>query len=311
MGQLRIRRLGDFRCQVGEGPLWDERAQRLYFVDLVGQRLCRFNPVDERFEQWDMPETIAALALTESGGIVVALADAFYSFNPATQALVLLARAPLPQGAQFNDGKVDRGGRFVGVSMERTMKAPLGGIYRLGDLGDPGGPGGPGGPGAGRVETLADGYVIGNGPCWSLDGRTFYCSDSIPRTIYAYDYGAGALSNRRVFAETGALGGIPDGATIDASGQMWMAICGAGKIAAFAADGGVARVIDMPTRWVSSVMFGGPGLDRLYVPSLDPTLVGLPPDEHAGYLYVIEDLDAHGVAEPRLRLEGKHQEGAT
>jgi sugar lactone lactonase YvrE len=296
MRQLRIRRLGDFRCQVGEGPLWDERAQRLYFVDLVGRRLCRFNPVDERFEHWDMPETIAALALTESGVVVVALADAFYSFDPATQALVLLARAALPQGAQFNDGKVDRSGRFVAVSMERTMKVPLGGIYRLG---------------AGRVETLESGYVIGNGPCWSIDGKTFYCSDSIPRTIYAYDYGAGALSNRRVFAETGALGGIPDGATVDASGQMWMAICGAGKIAAFAGDGTVARVIDMPTRWVSSVMFGGPGLDRLYVPSLDPTLVGLPPDEHAGYLYVIEDLDARGVVEPRLRLEGKQEEGAT
>jgi L-arabinonolactonase len=236
------------------------------------------------------------LALTESGVVVVALADAFYSFDPATQALVLLARAALPQGAQFNDGKVDRSGRFVAVSMERTMKVPLGGIYRLG---------------AGRVETLERGYVIGNGPCWSIDGKTFYCSDSIPRTIYAYDYGAGALSNRRVFAETGALGGIPDGATVDASGQMWMAICGAGKIAAFAGDGTVARVIDMPTRWVSSVMFGGPGLDRLYVPSLDPTLVGLPPDEHAGYLYVIEDLDARGVVEPRLRLEGKQEEGAT
>jgi L-arabinonolactonase len=292
MGQPRIRRLGDFRCQVGEGPLWDERAQRLYFVDLVGQRLCRFNPADERFEHWDMPQTIAALALTEAGGIAVALADAFYSFDLATRALVLLARAPLAEGTQFNDGKVDRSGRFVGVSMERSMKVPLAGIYRLGE---------------GSVETLDRGYVIGNGPCFSIDGETFYCSDSIPRAIYAYDY-HGGLSNRRVFAETGALGGIPDGATIDAAGRMWMAICGAGKIVAFAADGTVSRSIEMPTRWVSSVMFGGPDLDRLYVPSLDPTLVGLPPDEHAGYLYVIENIDARGVIEPRLRFAGLPEE---
>jgi L-arabinonolactonase len=292
MGQPRIRRLGDFRCQVGEGPLWDERAQRLYFVDLVGQRLCRFNPADERFEHWDMPQTIAALALTEAGGIAVALADALYSFDLATRALVLLARAPLAEGTQFNDGKVDRSGRFVGVSMERSMKVPLAGIYRLGE---------------GSVETLDRGYVIGNGPCFSIDGETFYCSDSIPRAIYAYDY-HGGLSNRRVFAETGALGGIPDGATIDAAGRMWMAICGAGKIVAFAADGTVSRSIEMPTRWVSSVMFGGPDLDRLYVPSLDPTLVGLPPDEHAGYLYVIENIDARGVIEPRLRFAGLPEE---
>jgi sugar lactone lactonase YvrE len=283
---VRIRRLGEFRCQVGEGPLWDEREQCLYFVDLVGKRLCRFDPADESFAAWDMPETIAAAALTESGGIVVALADAFYSFDTATHALKQLARAPLAAGTQFNDGKVDRSGRFLGVSMERSMKLPIAGIYRLGAHG---------------VETLEGGYVIGNGPCWSTDARTFYCSDSIPRNIYAYDYDAGRLSNRRVFASTAELGGIPDGATIDAAGRMWMAICAAGKIAVFTPDGVVEQVIDMPTRWVSSVMFGGPNLDRLYVPSLDPTLVGLPADDNAGYLYVIEGLDARGLVEPRLR----------
>lgn len=267
--------------------MWDEREQRLYFVDLVGQRLCRFDPADEGFAEWAMPETIAAVALTEAGGIVVALADGFYSFDPKTLTLELLARAPLAQGTQFNDGKVDRDGRFIAVSMERTMKRPAAGVFRLGN---------------GTVESLDNGYIIGNGPCWSLDGNTFYCSDSVPKKIYAYDYRAGHASNRREFADTTALGGIPDGATIDENGRLWMAICAGGKIAAFTPDGAVERVIEMPTKWVSSVMFGGPDLDRLYVPSLDPTLIGLPPDEHAGYLYVIEDLDARGLVEPRLRL---------
>ncbi len=286
---MRIRRLGDFRCRVGEGPLWDERARCLYFVDLVGQRLCRFDPAGGEFAHWDMPETVAAVALTEAGGMVVALADAFHAFDPATGSLQALARAPLAAGTQFNDGKVDRDGRFVAVSMERSMQSPIAGIYRLAVDGR-------------SVETLQLGMVIGNGPCWSLDGLTFYCSDSVPRTIHAYDYRQGRLDNRRLFAATGALGGIPDGATIDAEGTMWMAICGAGKIARFAADGSVLQSIDMPTPWVSSVMFGGAELDRLFVTSLDPTLIGLPADEHAGYLYVVEDCGARGVVEPRLRL---------
>ncbi len=284
---MRIRRIGDFRCKVGEGPLWDERGQCLYFVDLVGQRLCRLDPADESFTAWAMPETIAAVALTEDGGVVVALADAFHSFDTATGRLELLARAPLAAGTQFNDGKVDREGRFVAVSMERTMKQAAAGIYRLA---------------LGKVETLDGGYVIGNGPCWSTDGNTFYCSDSVPRKIYAYDYRTGFPRGRREFADTTALGGIPDGATLDAEGRLWMAICAGGKVVAFGANGVVEQVIEMPTKWVSSVMFGGPQLDRLYVPSLDPTLVGLPPDEHAGYLYVIEDLGVRGCVEPRLRL---------
>lgn len=275
------------RCQVGEGPLWDERGQRLYFVDLVGRRLLRFDPASGECREWPMPSTIAAAALTESGGVVVALSDGFYALDIATARVTLIARRRLPDGTQFNDAKVDRNGRFVAVSMDRSMTSPNAGIFRLS---------------GGMVEELGSGFTIGNGPCWSLDGKTFYCADSIPKAIYAYDYSADScdLANRRLFADTTELGGIPDGATIDARGYLWMAICGGGKVVSFAPSGAVARVIDMPTPWVSSVMFGGPDLQRLYVTSLDPQLVGLPPDDHAGYLYVIDGLGAVGVAEPRV-----------
>jgi sugar lactone lactonase YvrE len=271
---------------VGEGPLWDAQEQALYFVDLFGQLLFRHDPNSGTFKQWKMPQPIAAATLTASGGMLVALADGFYAFDRASTALTPRARPTLATGTQFNDGKVDRQGRFLAGSMERTMKVASGALFRLDGQ---------------QTREVDTGFVIANGPCWSPDGRTFYCSDSIPHLIYAYDYDTttGAASNRRVFANTQSLGGIPDGATVDARGRMWMAICGGGKIVAFAPDGSVDQLVEMPTQWVSSVMFGGRELDRLYVTSLDPTAVGFPPDEQAGYLYVIEGLEAKGLPEVR------------
>jgi sugar lactone lactonase YvrE len=291
--RVRISRVGDVRCQVGEGPLWDERTRTLYFVDLVGRKLWRFAPGPDTpdqgsFDSWAMPDVVAALALTEAGGIVVALGSGFFGFDQDTEELSVMAVPQLAENTQFNDGKVDRQGRFIGVTMERTMKLPEAAIYRLNGR---------------AAEKLDGGYIIGNGPCWSQDGCVFYCSDSIAKEIYAYRYDpvSGAVADRRVFASTAAFGGIPDGATVDADGRLWMAVCGAGKVVAFAPDGSATRVIDMPTAFVSSVMFGGPDLDTLYVTSLDPTLVGLPPDPASGYLYAITDLDARGLIEPRMQ----------
>jgi sugar lactone lactonase YvrE len=284
---MHIKKVGELRCQVGEGPLWDERAQQLYFVDIVGQCLWRLDPASGRFASFKMPQMIAAVALTDVGGVIVLVADGYYQFNPATGTLAAMAQPALATGTQFNDGKVDRQGRFIGATMERSMKVASGAIYSFNGS---------------DAVLLEQGYVIGNGPCWSKDGRTFYCSDSVPKKIYAYDYDPanGSLSRRREFADTTALGGIPDGATVDSQDRMWMAICGGGKVVAFTPDGRVERMIEMPTPWVSSVMFGGPQLDQIYVTSLDPTLVGLPADPQAGYLYVIEDSGARGLVEPRM-----------
>ena len=67
---------------------------------------------------------------------------------------------------------------------------------------------------------------------------------------------------------TSELGGLPDGATVDADGLYWVAIYQGGKIAAYRPDGALERVIDMPVKLVSSVAFGGPELDRLFVTTI-------------------------------------------
>ena len=79
---------------------------------------------------------------------------------------------------------------------------------------------------------------------------------------------AGAVSNRRSFTSFEGRDGAPDGATVDAEGYVWSALVYGGKLLRFAPDGSLDREIDMPVKKVTSVMFGGPDLDVLYVTSM-------------------------------------------
>lgn len=285
---MKISRVETHRCKVGEGPVWDVAEQALYFVDIVGRLVLRYDPATGETRRWEVPGIIGSMALREQGGAIIALPDGIYTLDFDTGETAPLARIEgQDPRLQFNDGKVDRRGRFVVGSTDSKMEMAIGDIYSLGA--------------DGVLRVIDRGICISNGPCWSPDNRTFYFSDSVPYTIYAYDYDidTGDASNRRVFANTRELGGIPDGATVDADGLMWMAICEGAKVVAFRPDGKVERIIDMPVPLTASVMFGGPDLDLLYVTSIDPTVLGRPAVGDSGDLFVIEGLGARGLREPR------------
>ncbi|MGH9174801.1 MAG: SMP-30/gluconolactonase/LRE family protein, partial [Vicinamibacterales bacterium] len=240
---------------------------------------------------WELPAGIGSMALREDGGAVLACVDGFFlfDFTTGTRTPIGNPEADDPE-TRFNDGKVDRWGRFIaGTADSKSAGEPRGALYRLDhDL---------------TWHKLDDGYGVSNGPCWSPDGDRFYVSDSRLGTIFAYDYDldSGAISNRRIFATTEKHDGLPDGATVDADGFRWSAIPIGGRIVRFAPDGSVARALDAPVTWVTSVMFGGPHLDILYLTSLDPSTKGITdagPDE--GGLFAVHGLSVTGLPEPRF-----------
>jgi len=284
---MKISRVGDVTCKLGEGPVWDPQDQALYFVDVMGSKIHRYAPATETFDVYQTPGIVGSLGLRREGGAVVAMAGGIALFDFATGGLTAIgdpeADRPL---TQWNDGKVDPQGRFITGTVATDMKSMICGLYSVE---------------RGLITLLDDGFGITNGPCWSPDGSIFYVADSVPQNIYAYDYDldSGSVGGRRVFANTAELGGIPDGATVDTEGRLWSAICSAGKIACWLPDGRLDRVIEVPPTLVSSVMFGGPDLDRLFVTSIDGASLGFPSDETGGQLFVIDGLDAKGVAEPR------------
>ena len=288
---MEIKQLVDCKTVLGEGPLWDVAEQKLYWIDSLQPRIFRSDEHGRGVESWDVPAAIGSMALRTTGGAILSLVDGFHLFNfAAGTATPLQHVAHAAANMRINDGKVDRQGRFVAGSMDMTEAAPSGQIYSIGK--------------DHVVTPIMGGITVTNGPCWSPDGKRFYVSDSAARTIWAHDYDldTGRAANKRAFCTFVPEGGMPDGATVDADGFLWSAGVFAGKLYRYAPDGSRVLTIDLPVMCGTSVMFGGPGLDRLYVTSmLRPTLPGIiETGSMAGSIFVIDGLGIKGLPENRF-----------
>jgi L-arabinonolactonase len=287
---MQITRIVDCKTILGEGPLWDVLEQKIYWLDSFGGRIFRADENGHGIESWSVPAAIGSMALRMSGGAVLSLADGFYLFDFETGITTPVQSVPhKTRNVRLNDGKVDRRGRFLAGSMDTSEKAPLGVIYSVAD--------------DHSVSEVAEDFTVVNGPCWSPDQSRFYVSDSFAHTIWVFDYdlASGSISNRRVFCTFGLEDGWPDGATVDADGFVWSAGVFSGKIHRFDPSGKRALTIDLPVVCGTSVMFGGPNLDRLYFTSmLQPTLPGVVETGlQAGSLFVIDGLGVKGLPETR------------
>ena len=289
---MRIEVLVDVKTILGEGPLWDIEEQRLYWIDSFGMNVFRATADGREIRAWDVPQKIGSMALRKSGGAVVSLARGFHFLDFRTGDVDLIVDPePGRTNNRLNDGKVDRRGRFIAGSMDTMEEGPNGALYRLDpDL---------------SLHKLDDKIIVSNGPCWSPDSKTFYFADTWSGEIWQYDYdlATGSVANRRTFAKVDrSRGGAADGSTVDAEGCLWNALVYDGRLVRYRPDGSVDRIIEMPVKKVTSVMFGGPALDILYVTSMaKPPLPRFPGDGvQRGSLFAIYDLGIRGVPEPRF-----------
>lgn len=239
---------------LGEGPVWVERDLALWWVDIKGSAIFRWR---ERHgvERWTPPASVCALAPAARGGFVAGTGRGFMWVDPEQGRYDLIGNpeAGMP-GNRFNDGKVDRAGRFWAGTMDDAGQVARGSLYRL----DPD-----------LCWTAADtGYKVTNGPAFSPDGRTMYHTDSALQTIYAFDLDdAGKVSGRRILARFGEGEGHPDGMTVDAQGCLWVAFWDGGCLRRLSAAGETLQRVDMPVARPTSCAFGGAALDRLFVTS--------------------------------------------
>ncbi len=260
---------------LGEGVLWDVRGQRVWWTDIQERRLFRYQPDVRALEHFELPERLGSFGfIAGSEEIVAAFESGFAFYHPESGRLEWIAR-PGHDAAnvRFNDGRVDRAGRFWAGSMVEGEGSPKGKLYCL--------------SGQHSRVRLTD-IAISNSLCFSADGRHLYFADTPARTILRYDIDAkGELHNRHVFAHT-PPGALPDGSNIDAEGHLWNAQWGASRVVRYAPDGTISGQIGVPTAQPSCIAFGGRDLDLLFVTTaregLSPATLAAEP--HAGDLFV-------------------------
>jgi sugar lactone lactonase YvrE len=284
-GQPQVECIADVKAVLGEGPVWVERESTLYWVDINGRKVFRLGDGGAP-TAWDTPKRVGSLAPRSGDGFIagtdrgLALADVdlrrFEVFANPDEAL--------PDN-RFNDGKVDRSGRFWAGTMDGLEKQASGTLYRVDpDL---------------RVTAVDAGYRVTNGPTFSPDGRTMYHNDSARQVTYAFDLDDdGSASNRREFARYGGDDGYPDGMTVDAEGCLWIAFWDGWCVRRFSPNGERLAKLGVPVQRPTSCAFGGEGLETLFITSARRDLEGteLARQPLAGGLFAVVP-GVHGIAE--------------
>ena len=239
---------------LGEGPLWAESENAVYWVDIFSNNVHRYSLADGAKKTWTFDFPVTSLSLRQGGGFIGTITDgyAFIDLDEKSADPIQLPESDLANN-RFNDGKVDASGRYWAGTMDTGQTLETGALYRLdADL---------------SVVKADDGYIICNGPTFSLDNTIIYHTDSIKRRIYALDMSpAGELSGKRVFAEfTAADEGVPDGMTVDSENCIWVAHFGGARISRYSPTGKILQVVPMPVPNITSCTFGGAKLDTLYI----------------------------------------------
>jgi xylono-1,5-lactonase len=280
-----VRCVADVHAVLGEGPLWVASEQALYWVDIKGRKIFRLSDQGE-LSQWPKPFRVGSIAPRNGGGFIAGTDQGIGEIDLSTGRLQILFNPEEDQpGNRFNDGKVDRAGRFWAGTMDDSEKQASGTLYRFdSNL---------------RYSAVDHGYRVTNGPAFSPDSALMYHNDSARQVTYLFDLdAAGNARNRRIFLQFHEGDGYPDGMTVDRDACLWIAFWDGGCVRRFAPDGELLQTVEMPVSNPTSCAFGGPDLDRLYITSasigLDETALRMQPN--AGGLFMVTP-GVQGIAE--------------
>jgi sugar lactone lactonase YvrE/DNA-binding IclR family transcriptional regulator len=241
-------------AMLGEGPLWCEAEHSLYWLDIVAPALHRFDPSTGGNDTFSMPSMVGAAALRRGGGLVLGLQSGIVMFDPSTGAVTPYAHHDLDRPeTRYNDGKCDARGRLWISTLDTAPKPGSGCLFRLNA--------------SGRMDCIDRGFTVPNGMAFSPDNRVMYFADSGQRVIFRFDFDleSGTARNRRIFIEVPNTDGTPDGMTIDSKGGLWVAHWDGWCVRRYTPDGRIDRTLPLSVPRPTSVAFGGPGLQTLFI----------------------------------------------
>lgn len=129
---------------------------------------------------------------------------------------------------------------------------------------------------SGQVDKVATGLAFPNGLDVDPSGQNLYVIESQSQKILRYTLPAEAqptLAPPATFHELGGSGG--DGCAFDAAGNLWVADfhrkeTGKGRIAVLSPEGKPLAYLNIPSKVVSNITFGGAEFDEIFCTTGEP-----------------------------------------
>jgi sugar lactone lactonase YvrE len=276
--QLRAELLDDVGAVLGEGPLWDSRTGELSWVDILSGVVHVHDRQGEGRTTYEVGGHVGAALPALEGGWLLLTADGFDFLDRTGTVSSLRVVDPRPE-LRFNDAKCDPSGQALAGTMRYDEAAGSASLYRL-EVG----------PIDGSTPTarvLLHHVGLSNGLGWSPGGDTLYFIDTLTGAVVSHDYSPdGDLGSPREVVSIDAALGVPDGLCVDREGNLWVALYGGGAVHCYRPDGRLHTVVSLPVSHPTSVTFGGPEGNRLFITTAGGS--GTPQCTGAGGLWSLE-----------------------
>lgn len=244
----------DGKNLLGEGPVWDEELNELFWVDVDGYKLHRYRPSDGKVAEYSFTMKISCALPAEDGSWILALEDGFYRFDLASGSSSLMVKTQDSNPInRLNDGKCDPSGRIWAGTISSKWQRD-GNLYTL--------------EANNKLTVKLPGVNCSNGLAWNREATTMYYIDSGDKKVYAFDYDAatGNISNQRTAITFPEGEVLPDGMSIDSEGMLWIGYWGGWQIGRWNPNNGEKlATVKVPVNSVTSCAFGGEHLDELYI----------------------------------------------
>lgn len=244
--------------ELGEGVVWHNQRQTLWWTDILSAQLFEFHPETNQIIIHTMPERVGSFGFTSDvNTLIVAFASGVAYFHLKKQSIQWITRPEANnQGNRFNDGRVDRLGNFWAGSLveNESSSTDSAALYRISP--------------SGECQKIIDSLSISNALCFDLDGKHFYHTDTPLRQIqqYLYNEHTGKAELVKQFVQTEA-GCFPDGACIDSENHLWNAQWGGHNVVRYNQQGQIDFAVEVPVPQPSCVAIGGPNMNWLFVTS--------------------------------------------
>ncbi|MFD1342469.1 SMP-30/gluconolactonase/LRE family protein [Litorisediminicola beolgyonensis] len=275
----------DTRCALGEGPLWHPEEGALYWFDILGKTLFRRGGAEER--RWSFDRHVSAAGWVEPGVLLIASETDLFRFDTATgtetRCVALEEDNPVTRS---NDGRADPWGGFWIGTMGKNAEPEAGSIYRFHK---------------GEVTRLFDGITVSNAISFAPGGGHAYFADTERHTVWrvALDEDGWPDGDREVFLDLTEADLYPDGAVVDAAGNLWVAQWGAARVAAYSSEGALLTEVALPATQTTCPAFGGGDFSVLHVTS---AAHGAPEDDRAAGQTFVFQTGFRGQREHRVLL---------
>jgi len=258
MSNLEIRPVLDVRMQLGECPIWNVTESAIYWIDIEGCAVHRFNTITNRHDSWPMPSQPGCIAFCVSGNLIVALRSGLAFLDTSSGALDMIANPPYdPATTRFNDGRCDAAGRLWVGTIYEPRDHPNAALFCVE---------------RGEIRDSGKRSTVSNGVAFSPDNKTMYHSDTTSHTIRSYDFDVetGELGPEKIVRQFSKdksqnYGGRPDGGTVDSEGAYWSSLYEGCRLLRLSPSGDILQEIALPVRCPTMMAFGGEDLRTLFI----------------------------------------------